>query len=89
MTGPLMPEEVARERAVRREIYAEFPSFRMTRYRDLAGKLAQIHGTNQGHDTAEEDVLLEEMDRIWTKLTVEERDVIGQDLAPAIKRSSE
>jgi hypothetical protein len=87
--GPLTPEEVARDRAIRREVYAEFPSLRMTRYRDLAGKLAQMQRANEGHEPAEEDALLEEMDRIWTKLTVEERDVIGHDLAPPLKPSSE
>jgi hypothetical protein len=88
-TGPLTPEEVAREQAVRRQIYAEFPSLRMVRYRDLARKLAQARRINEGHGSGEEDALLEEMDLIWSKLTAEERDVIGQERVQALKHSPE
>jgi len=79
MTRRLTPEEAARDRAIRREIYAEFPSLRMTRYRDLARELAQARRTSEAHGSAEEDALRQEMDLIWTKLTAEERDVIGQE----------
>jgi hypothetical protein len=78
-TGPLTPEEVARERAIRREVYAEFPSLRMTRYRDLASKLALMRRGKEGYASSEQDAVLEEMERVWNKLTVEERDVLNQD----------
>ena len=78
-TGPLTAEEVARERAVRREVYAEFPSLRMTRYRELARKLVDLRRGNEGYESSEESAVLEEMERIWGKLTVEERDVLNHE----------
>lgn len=77
--GPLTPAEVASERAARREIYAEFPSLRMTKYRDLGRKLARMRRGKGGCESAEEDAVLDEMDRVWSKLTVEEREVLSQD----------
>ncbi len=77
--GPLTPAEVASERAARREIYAEFPSSRMVRYRDLSRKLVRLRRRKEGYESAEEDAVLAEMDRIWGKLTIEERDVLSQD----------
>lgn len=77
--GPLTPAEVASERAARREIYAEFPSSRMVRYRDLSRKLVRMRRRKEGYESAEEDAVLHEMERIWSKLTIEERDVLSQD----------
>jgi len=75
----LTPEEVARDRAIRREVYAEYPSLRMIKYRELESKLALMRRGKEGEESAEEDAVLDEMDRIWGKLTVEERDVLSQD----------
>jgi len=33
----------------------------------------------EGYESAEEDAVLHEMERIWSKLTIEERDVLSQD----------
>jgi len=74
--GPLTPEEVAREQAVRRQIYAEFPSLRMTRYRDIGKELVHKRWINLGCPFSEEAALLEQMHRLWSQLTQEERDVI-------------
>ena len=78
-TRRLTPEEVAEDQAIRREVYAEFPSLRMVRYRELESKLALMRRRKQGHGAAEEDAVLDEMDRIWGKLTIEERDVLSQE----------
>ena len=37
----------------------------------------RAHGIEPGCKSAEEDAITEEMDRIWAKLTVEEREVLG------------
>jgi len=77
--GPLTPEEIAGEQAARREVYAEIPSLGMVRYRDLSRKLVRMRRRKEGYESAEEDALLEEMERLWSKLTVEERDVLSHD----------
>lgn len=78
-TRRLTPEEVARDRAIRREVYAEYPSLRMIRYRELESKLALMRRGQEGDARAEADAVAAELERIWSKLTVEERDVLSQD----------
>ena len=78
-TRRLTPEEVARDRAIRREVYAEYPSLRMVRYRELESQLALMRRGNEAEESAEADAVVEEMERIWSKLTIEERDVLSQD----------
>lgn len=47
------------------------------RYREMVQQLAQLRDRNQGHDSEEEDALLDDMDVVWATLTPEERALFG------------
>lgn len=78
-TRRLTPEEAAKYRTIRRQVYSEYPSLRMVRYRGLESKLALMRRRKEGYEAAGDDAIVDELGRIWGKLTVEERDVLSQD----------
>jgi hypothetical protein len=59
----------------------------MTRYTDLERKLVHTRWINEGYEYPEEDALLAEMDRLWTKLTVEEREVLDREPPKSLIRT--
>ncbi len=48
-------------------------------YVELMKKLVHVRWLNQGHDSAEEDEILDAMDPLWWKLTEEERGRVNND----------
>jgi len=49
------------------------------KYRRLQDKLIWIRWQHLGHESDEEDALLEEMDGVWWSLTGDERAVVSAD----------
>ena len=47
----------------------------LSRYRSLERKLIHTRWMNLGYESAEEDVLLEDMDEVWCQLSEEERNM--------------
>ena len=51
----------------------------LSRYRSLERKLIHTRWMNLGYESAEEDVLLEDMDEVWCQLSEEERNMANKE----------
>ena len=53
----------------------------LQRYHDLQKRLVHIRWCHLGHESDEEDQLLDLMDEVWEKLTAGERDQLNEEPA--------
>ena len=54
---------------------------RIPQYRELRNRLFRIRWSHLGHESDEEDQLLDVMDAVWEELTAGERDQLNEEPA--------